>query len=43
MYAKKKACNDLYADGNVLIDARSVTGRWKKYFEELMNEGNERE
>ena len=25
-------------DGNVLTDARSVTGRWKKYFEELMNE-----
>ena len=24
--------------GNVLIDARSVTGRWKVYFEKLMNE-----
>ena len=30
-------------DGNVLIDARSETGRWKEYFEELMNEENERE
>ena len=30
-------------DGNVLTDARSVTGRWKEYFEELMNEENERE
>ena len=30
-------------DGNVLTDARSVTGRWKEYFEELVNEENERE
>ena len=28
---------------NILTDARSVTGRWKEYFDELMNEGNERE
>ena len=25
-------------DGNELTGARSVTGRWKEYFEELMNE-----
>ncbi|KAF7649500.1 hypothetical protein LDENG_00140040, partial [Lucifuga dentata] len=30
-------------DGNVLTGARSVMGRWKEYFEELMNEENERE
>lgn len=30
-------------EGNVLTDARSVMGRWKAYFEELMNEENERE
>ena len=30
-------------DGNVLTGARSVTGRWKEYFEELMNGENERE
>ena len=30
-------------DGNILTDARSVTGRWKDYFEGLMNEENERE
>ena len=30
-------------DGNVLTDARSVMGRWKEYFEELMNEKSERE
>lgn len=30
-------------DGNVLIGVRSVMGRWKEYFEELMNEENERE
>ena len=30
-------------DGNVLTGARSVIGRWKEYFEELMNEENERE
>ena len=30
-------------DGNVLTGARSVMGRWKEYFEEMMNEGNERE
>ena len=28
---------------NVLTDARSVTGRGKEYFEELINEDNERE
>ena len=30
-------------DGNVLTGASSVMGRWKEYFEELMNEDNERE
>ena len=30
-------------DRNVLSDASSVTGRWKEYFEELINEDNERE
>ena len=30
-------------DGNVLTGARSVKGRWKEYFEELMDEENERE
>ncbi|KAK2897556.1 hypothetical protein Q8A73_013936 [Channa argus] len=30
-------------DGNVLTGARSVMGRSKEYFEELMNEKNERE
>ena len=30
-------------DGNLLTDARSVTGRWKEFFEELMNEENERQ
>ena len=30
-------------DGNVLTGARSVMGRWKENFEELMNEENERE
>ena len=30
-------------NGNVLTHVRSVTGRWKDYFEELMNEENERE
>ena len=30
-------------DGNVLTGASSVMGRWKEYFEELMNEENERE
>lgn len=30
-------------DGNVLTGAKYVMGRWKQYFEELMNEGNERE
>ena len=29
-------------DGLVLTDARSVTGRWKEYFEDLMNEGERR-
>ena len=29
-------------DGNVVTDAMSVTVRWKEYFEELMNEENER-
>ncbi|GLD48595.1 uncharacterized protein AKAME5_000254900 [Lates japonicus] len=29
-------------EGNVLTDARSVMGRWKTYFEELMNEEIER-
>ncbi|KAE8288333.1 hypothetical protein D5F01_LYC12200 [Larimichthys crocea] len=30
-------------DGSVLTGASSVMGRWKEYFEELMNEENERE
>uniref|UniRef100_A0A0F8C8D5 Craniofacial development protein 2 n=1 Tax=Larimichthys crocea TaxID=215358 RepID=A0A0F8C8D5_LARCR len=30
-------------EGSVLISASSVMGRWKEYFEELMNEENERE
>ena len=30
-------------DGNVVTDDRSLTGRWKEYFEELMNEENGRE
>ena len=30
-------------DGNELADDRSVAGRWKEYFEELMNVENERE
>ncbi|XP_051800420.1 uncharacterized protein LOC127532561 [Acanthochromis polyacanthus] len=30
-------------DGSVLTGANSVMGRWKEYFEELMNEENERE
>ena len=30
-------------EGNVLTDARRVMGRWKEYFEELMNVENERE
>ncbi|XP_067349374.1 uncharacterized protein [Channa argus] len=30
-------------NGNVLTGARSVMGRWKENFEELMNEENERE
>ncbi|XP_061661528.1 uncharacterized protein LOC133492816 [Syngnathoides biaculeatus] len=30
-------------DGNVLTGASSVLNRWKKYFEKLMNEENERE
>jgi exonuclease III len=30
-------------DGRVLTDASSVLGRWKEYFEGLMNEENERE
>ena len=30
------------SDGNRVTDARSVSGRWE-YFEELMNEENERE
>ena len=30
-------------DGNALTGARSVMGRWKEYFEELMNEENEKE
>ena len=30
-------------DGNVLTDAGSLTGRWKDYSEELMNEENEGE
>ena len=30
-------------DENVLAHTRSVTGRWKEYFEEWMNEENERE
>ena len=29
-------------DGNVLTGACSVMGRWKEYFEELMNEENEK-
>ena len=31
------------SDGTVLTDANSVLGRWKEYFECLMNEENERE
>ena len=27
--------------GNVLTGARRVKGRWKEYFEELMNDENE--
>ncbi|XP_061605912.1 uncharacterized protein LOC133466337 isoform X1 [Phyllopteryx taeniolatus] len=30
-------------DGNMLTCARSVLARWKEYFEELMNEENEKE
>ncbi|XP_061621461.1 uncharacterized protein LOC133474126 [Phyllopteryx taeniolatus] len=30
-------------DGNMLTGASSVLGRWKEYFEELMNEENDRE
>ncbi|XP_051806753.1 uncharacterized protein LOC127534762 [Acanthochromis polyacanthus] len=30
-------------DGSVLTGANSMMGRWKEYFEELMNEENERE
>ncbi|XP_062866594.1 uncharacterized protein LOC134329279, partial [Trichomycterus rosablanca] len=30
-------------NGNVLTSEESVMGRWKEYFEELMNEENERE
>ncbi|KAK2921479.1 hypothetical protein Q8A73_000964 [Channa argus] len=30
-------------DGKVLTGARNVMGRWKEYFEELMNKENERE
>ena len=28
---------------NVLTSEKSLMGRWKEYFEELMNEENERE
>ena len=31
------------ADGNVLTSEESVLRRWMEYFEELMNEKNERE
>ena len=30
-------------DGKMLTAARSVMGRWKELFEELINEENERE
>ena len=36
----EKTCS---RNGNVLTGDRSVLGRWKEYFEESMNEENERE
>lgn len=30
-------------DGNVLTSGASLLRRWRKYFEQLMNEENERE